>query len=284
VWWRRKVLNFDYRLISRCQWSLSSVETFNWNIAERIDFFDPIGLTYFTGLIDKQMQISESGSITFKPEIINYLERINFLSFLEDEFPNRITIMPHRPKIRRRPLHDRLLEFDKKDFTDTTDMERCIQHLSQLCQTRIGNAIQFVFIDDVFGELVSNVGIHSGVRSFFVIAQRYSKNKLLKISIADLGIGIPVKIRSIFPHVTNDNDAIIYATEPEVTTSGMGGLGLTTLKSYLNDPEDYLFIVSNNGCVKFTNRASVPLKNYRSPVTGTFVEICFKENSPFREI
>jgi hypothetical protein len=241
-------------------------------------------LTYLAGLIENQMQISNSGSITFKPEIINYLERINFLSYLEDEFPNRITILPDRPKIRRQPLRDRLLEFDKKNFTDTTDIEKCIQHLSQLCQTRIRDSIQFLFINDVFGELLSNVKIHSGANTFMVIAQRYPKNKLLKIAIADLGNGIPVEIRSKFPHLLNDNDTIIYATEPEVTTSGMGGLGLTTLKSYLSDPEDYMFIVSNNGCVRFTNGHNTPFRSFRSPVCGTFVEICFKENSPFREI
>ncbi|MBN1364695.1 MAG: hypothetical protein JW976_07825 [Syntrophaceae bacterium] len=277
-------MNFDYRLISRCKWSLASVEVFNWDIANRIDFFDPIGLTFIAGFIEKQLSISRLGSITFKPEIINYLERINFLSYLEDKFPDRITILPDRPKIKRQPLHDRLLEFDKKGFSDTTDIEKCIQHLSQLCQQRIGNSIKYEITDDVFGELLSNVKIYSGENSFFVIAQRYPKNKLLKISIADLGIGIPVEIRSKFPHLINDNDAIIYATEPEVTTSGMGGLGLTTLKSYLSDPEDYLFIVSNNGCVKFTNDRIKPFINFCSPVHGTFVEICFKEDSPFREI
>jgi len=276
-------VNFDHRLISRCKWSISAKDVFNWDIAERIDFFDPIELIYLAALIEHQVKISKSGSITFKLNIINYLERINFLLYLENEFQDRIAILPDRPKIKRQPLRDRLLEFSKIDFTDTSDIERWIQHLSQLCQTRIGDSIRFEFIDDVFGELLSNVEIHSGTNSFLVIAQRYPKNELLKISIGDIGIGIPAKIHSAFEHLDSDNDAIIYATEPNVTTSGMGGLGLTTLKSYLSDPEDYLFIVSNNGCVKFTRDRIFPSTNFSSPVSGTFVEICFKANSPFRE-
>jgi hypothetical protein len=106
---------------------------------------------------------------------------------------------------------------------------------------------------------------------------------VLKISIADLGVGIPVKIRSRFQNISSDHDAIIHATKPEVTTSPfMGGLGLTTLKSYLDDPQDYLFIASNNGCVKFTHDRQHVYNNFSSPLEGTFIEICFKANSPFR--
>jgi hypothetical protein len=275
-------MNFDCRLISRRGWRLSLTEDFNWDIAERIDFFDPIGLTFLAGLIENQMKISRSGSITFKPEIINYLERIHFLAYLEREYQARIRISPNRPGIHPKPLKDRLLEFDRKIFTNSTDIERCIQNLSQLCQERIGGAIRFEYIDDVFGELLSNVEIHSGTNSFLVIAQRYPQAELLKISISDLGIGIPAKIRSKFEHLNNDTDAIIYAAEPNVTTSGMGGLGLTTLKSYLVDPQDYLFIASNNGCVKFSGGKIKRMNNFQSPMTGTFVEICFKANSSFR--
>jgi len=263
---------------------LTDKEVFSWDIAERIDFFDPIGMTFLAGLIENQMKISKSGSIKFKPEIINYLERIDFLSYLENEFHNRIRILPDRPEIRRVPIPDRLLEFCKKHFTDTSDVENCILHLSQLCQERIGNAILFKYIDDVFGELLDNVNIHSGAKWFFVIAQRYPQKRLLKISISDLGIGIPAKIRSKFDFIDTDTNTIIYATQSGVTTSGtvLAGIGLTTLKSYIVDPEDYLFIISNNGCVKFTSEHVYPMNNFQSPISGTFVEICFKADSPFR--
>lgn len=277
-------MNFDHRLISRFQWNLSRRDTFDWNIADRISFFDPIGLTFLAGLIDRQMSLSQSGTITFRPDIINYLERIDFLSYLDNEYQDRIRIIPERPSIHRRPLRDRVLEFSKKSFEDTSDIEHCIRHLSQLCAERSGDAIQFMYIDDVFGELLSNVEIHSNASSFYVVAQRYSQKHVLKISVADLGVGIPVKIRSIYKNISSDHDAIIHATESEVTTSSsMGGLGLTTLKSYLEDPQDYLFIASNNGCVKFThNRQYVVYNNFSSPLEGTFVEICFKANSSFR--
>jgi len=276
-------MNFEHRLISRRKWILTECDTFTWDIAERIDFFDPIGLTFLAGLVEYQMRLSQTGSITFKPEIINYLERIDFLAYLENEYQNRIEVLPVRPQIRRRALRNQLLEFGKKDFRNTSDVEDCIRHLSQLCAERSGDALQFMYIDDVFGELLSNVERHSGAKSFFVVAQRYPQKQLLKISIADLGIGIPVKIRSKFENISSDHEAIVYAAEPEVTTSAfMGGLGLTTLKSYLDDPQDYLFIASNNGCVKFTHRNQFVFNHFSSPMNGTFVEICFKANSPFR--
>lgn len=276
-------MNFDHRAIGRFQWKLIQKDTFSWDIAEVIDFFNPIGLTFLAGMLERQMRISDSGTITFRPEIVNYLERIDFLSFLDNEFKDRITIIPKRPAIHRRPLEDQILEFSKITFVDTSDVENCIRRLSQLCAERSGNAIQFMYIDDVFGELLSNVERHSGAKSFFVVAQRYSKKQLLKISIADLGVGIPAKIRSRYKNINSDHAAIILSTESEVTTSPfMGGLGLTTLKSYLDDPQDYLFIASNNGCVKFSNGTNTVYHNFTSAIEGTFVEICFRENSPFR--
>lgn len=278
-------MNFDHRTIGRFQWKLIQKDTFSWDIAEVIDFFDPIGLSFLACLIENQMKISASGTITFRPEIVNYLERIDFLSFLDNEFKDRITIIPKRPAIHRRPLEDRIIEFSKITFVDTSDVENCIRRLSQLCAERSGNAIQFMYIDDVFGELLSNVSVHSGAKSFYVIAQRYPSKQLLKISIADLGVGIPVKICSKYHEIGSDNDAIIYATESEITTSPFGGgTGLTVLRSYLNDPQDYLFIASNNGCVKFTSDNAFRYNRFASPVKGTFIEVCFKANSPFRRI
>ena len=264
------------------KWELQTSTTFNWDIASRINFFDPIGLTFLAGLIEKQLSKSVSGSITFNSDIMNYLERINFLEYLESYFSDRLTIMPVRPEIRRKPLKERLLEFDKKLFRDKTDIEQCIKHLSELCQERIGDSISFMYIDDVFGELLSNVEVHSGAKAFFVVAQKYPAWDLIKISISDLGVGIPVKIRSKYSNISSDTEAINLATESGVTTASMGGLGLTTLKDYLVDPEDYLFIAPNNGCVKYERNKTFYCKNYAANFTGTFIEVCFKSYSKYR--
>jgi len=84
-------LNFNHRLISLTKWELQDSNTFDWDIARRIDFFDPIGLTFLAGLIEKQLSKSDSGSITFNADIMNYLERINFLEYLESHFEKRLT-------------------------------------------------------------------------------------------------------------------------------------------------------------------------------------------------
>jgi len=65
-----------------------------------------------------------------------------------------------------------------------------------LCSTGKHLYQQTLFIDDVFGELLDNILRHSGVSNYFVVAQSYSNT--IKISISDLGIGIPGKIRPAF--------------------------------------------------------------------------------------
>ena len=98
----------------------------------------------------------------------------------------------------------------------------------------------------------------------------------MKISVADLGVGIPGRIIPSFSHIKSDSEAIIYATEFGVSTYEEGGLGLTTLKSYLQFPGEYLFIASNDGCVKFINNRPYVYLKYGCGYSGTFVEICFR--------
>ncbi len=274
-------MGFDHKYISQKKWAIADEPVFRWRFLQNIHFIEPIGLVFLAGLIDKQFEFAGSGSITFNTEVIGYLERIHFLSYLEKSYRNRLEIIPQQPKQRHYPLADRLLEFQKIEFTDRYDCEECIERLAILCQGRIGNAVSFAYINDVFAELLSNVARHSKTLSFFTIAQKYPKNEVLKISIGDLGIGIPESIRGYTSRNLRDNDAIMMATLPDVSADG-GGMGLTTLKSYLQDPEDYLFILSNSGCVKFTRNVNISYANFKSSLSGSFIEICFKMDSKYR--
>ena len=204
------------------------------------------------------------------------------MEWLEKTFPNKLIINPRLPNIYRSPLEDRLLEFDEIHFKNRYDYEECITRMSELCQERIGDAIEFMYINDVFGELLSNIAIYSHTLSFFVIAQKYPSNNTIKISISDLGVGIPYNIRRFYPDIGTDNDSIVYATKTEIS-SAEGGMGLKTLKSYLEDPADYLFIASNKGCVKFSKHKLINYPRFNSNFTGTFIEVCFKSYSKNRQ-
>lgn len=57
---------------------------------------------------------------------------------------------------------------------------------------------------------------------------------------------------------------------------------MTLLRDYIVDPEDYLFIASNQGCVTFRRNRSFTHREYDSNFSGTFVEICFKIESKYR--
>lgn len=274
-------MNFDYIKISSRTWKITKEPYFKIDIT-KYSFFNPIGLTFLAGLIKKQFNYSDAGSIAFNTTTINYLERINFLEWLDKTFSDKLTIYPNRPNIYRSTLEDRLLEFDEIKFKNRYDYEECITHMSELCQERVGDSIEFMYIDDVFAELLSNIAIHSHTLSFFVVAQKYPSNNTIKISISDLGVGIPYNIRRFYPNIVTDNDSIIYATEPEISSAG-GGMGLTTLKSYLEDPADYLFIASNKGCVKFTKKSTISYSGFDSNFTGTFIEICFRSHSKYRQ-
>jgi len=275
-------MEFGHKYISKKKWAVTETSTFDWTMLKNINFIEPFGLVFLAAVIHKQFELSESGKITFHPDIINYLERMNFLDYLSRTYGMNLEIIPQRPKLRPHPLPDRLLEFQKIEFTDRYNYDECIDHLAELCQERIGDAVSFEYINDVFAELLSNVVRHSEILHFFAVAQKYPQNKVLKISIGDIGIGIPRSIRRDNYQNLSDNDAIVVATLPEISTDG-GGMGLTTLKYYLKDPSDYIFILSNNGCVKFIKNGIIHYSNFESNISGTFIEICFKMHSIYRQ-
>jgi hypothetical protein len=79
-----------------------------------------------------------------------------------------------------------------------------------------------------------------------------------------------------------DNELINLSTLSEISADG-GGMGLTTLKSYLLEKKDYLAIFSNSGYVKFVNGGHYGKQNFKSELNGTYVEICFQMNSTKRQ-
>lgn len=264
---------FNHQFIGRKKWEVTEKNKIDINCSS-ITFFDPIGLLFLAGILEFQSQVSDSIMIHFSPEVLNYLERIDFFRFLDNTFSIPITIEPERPIIRRRELKGGLLEFRKIEFSDKYQMRDIIQELAQITYERSKGAIPSEFVNDVFAELLDNIRRHSGKDYFFAVAQSYQNT--VKISIADLGIGIPRKIKSQFTEIQTDSDAIIYATEPGISTYVEGGWGLTILRDYLEFPDEYLFITSNNGCVKFINTRPYAFSNYGCDFSGSFVEICFR--------
>lgn len=264
---------FNHQFIGRKKWEVVEKDTIDINCSS-ITFYDPIGLSFLAGLLDFQSQVSDSIVIHFSPEVLNYLERIDFFRFLDETFSIQITIKPERPRIRRRELKGSLLEFHRIEFSDKYQMRDIIQELAQITFERSKGAIPSEFVNDVFAELLDNIRRHSGKDYFFTVAQSYQNT--VKISIADIGIGIPRKIKSQFTEVQTDSNAIIYSTEPGVSTYVEGGWGLTILRDYLEFSGEYLFIASNNGCVKFINTRPYVYPNYGCGFSGTFVEICFR--------
>ncbi|NQU35600.1 MAG: ATP-binding protein [Bacteroidetes bacterium] len=254
-------------------WALSPNENMLID-CENITFFEPIGLLFLAGYFQNQMKISKV--INFKANLgtLNYLERIGVLSFLDEEFGDRIVFDPPRPRMNRRPLRGNLIEFQVVNFNDRNELNENIRNLIFLCSERSAGKIPYEFIDDVFAELLDNIYRHSGENKYFVVAQAYIDR--VKISISDTGIGIPGKIKPTFSEVKTDSEAIIKATEPGISSYPEGGWGLTTLKSYLEHIGEYLFIASNNGCVKFVHNRPYIYSNYSCEFTGTFIEICFR--------
>lgn len=92
--------NFNHQFISSHTWQVQA-DTCAHIKLQNITFFTPIGLTFLAGYIEKQMDVSETGTIQFNPDVINYLERMEFLGYLESRYADRFQIIQSRPAIHR---------------------------------------------------------------------------------------------------------------------------------------------------------------------------------------
>lgn len=273
-------LSFNHLGIANYRWRLRDKAHATFDMT-KITYFEPIGLTFLAGAIIKQMEISKTAELIVHDEVLNYLERMDFFKFIDNRFSDDVRIVPQRPSIHRYPRRDSLVEFHDIDIKDENELEECIESLSTLCSERANYVIPYAYVTEIFGELLDNIFRHSKTTNTLLTAQRASG--CIRISISDLGVGIPHNIRSKYGSVDTDNDAIRLATEPEITTYAEGGWGLTILRDRVVDPADYLFIASNHGCVTFRKNRSYTHKNYDCDFSGTFVEICFKIESKYRE-
>jgi hypothetical protein len=101
-------------------------------------------------------------------------------------------------------------------------------------------------------EAMTNVIDHSGVNDYFVCANSYRDQGLIRLCIADLGKGILESLKSIkeYEILKDDYDAIRQATNEGVSSRpGRAGLGLTHIKNFIKINEGQMCIISGKGKV-----------------------------------
>jgi hypothetical protein len=127
--------------------------------------------------------------------------------------------------VREHDRSDVLVPITQRRTAD--DVDRFNEQVSPILQAHVEDvAVLENALAMAISELCGNAVEH-GVNSLgcYVAVQRYPTKPTTVLSVGDLGCGIPHRIRAHFEHVRTDPEAIEYALEEGVTTTGRSTRG-----------------------------------------------------------
>ncbi len=178
-------------------------------------------------------------------------------------------------------------QIDEKDLikTQTVQLRRC-QGLDFEIIERLTDLFNFHLnlSPGVYGSLrmslqeaMTNVIDHSGVNDYFVCANSYRSQKLIRLCIADLGQGILKSLKSSekYQMLRDDYDAIRQATNEGVSSRPRrAGLGLNHIKNFIKINEGQLCIISGRGKVFWKyDHGKILDQIMEIPFPGTIVKL-----------
>lgn len=140
------------------------------------------------------------------------------------------------------------------------------------------NALQIDFQSSIF-EIARNTSDHSRTSKIIFSGQYYPKLDELRISIADLGIGIPRTVFNSTPNFYSDSERIDYATQSGMTSrknEHARGLGLFNIKETLRGSGE-ITIISQFGTWKQNIEGGVTIQELANPFPGTIINITLKQ-------
>lgn len=189
----------------------------------------------------------------------HYLERMRLFDFLHVR--SSITMKEHEPAGRFVPL---------TQIKDGATLTRFIADVTPLLHLKPKHAEPIRYI---MSELIRNVLEHSLSRyGAMVSAQYYKKSNIIRMGIADTGIGIWKSINQSY-NPKNDLEAIRLALTPGITgktrreggTDQNAGAGLFFIKSIAYINSDFFVIYSGKALYKLLKRRGKKLQLHADP-------------------
>jgi len=215
-----------------------------------VNFIDPFGILFLKIYLHEMLMRGNMITVIFNDYVVNYLVRMNFHKFFENQ--ELIQFQPDLRNItlRRSNLSDTLIELQEFVVQNDDEVESIVEQIVEIVGSRIDYYQQIregLFLS--LSESISNVEVHSQVKKALVILQSYvtSEGNQIVISVGDEGIGIKRGLKYLGEGLSEE-DAIEKALEPKITSrEGGGGMGLTDIKEYILENNDFLGIRSGSG-------------------------------------
>lgn len=154
--------------------------------------------------------------------------------------------------------------------SDLDDMLEVIQYNHRALSAGMRNDVRIMLT-----ELLTNAIDHSGERKCYVCVGIWGKSKQLHVAFLDFGVGIPKKLRTRYPELDNDRDAIKALLKLGLTTRTKmeGGRGYKTIQECLERGNGRLHIFSGNAKIVLRyDRGEYAYKHARKEFVGTCID------------
>lgn len=234
-----------------------------------LDWIDPIGMTVFFNLVKKLQSLHVRQSITGLEN-----SHKDPLKFMDDSHFFK--------EIMGKTLRENACP------RDTTIPIRMVEHkesyywVEQSCIHWIAKRINrdpesLAELKLCLYELFNNIKDHSSVNSGCIFTQYYPKKDMVSIALADFGVGIPYKVRTVCSSIEDDAKAILKAMEEGFTTKSSHrnrGVGLHLLAQTVANNEGTLTIRSGCGKILHHKDGTTPfVMKEHYPGTAFLIEL-----------
>lgn len=126
-------------------------------------------------------------------------------------------------------------------------------------------------------EIFVNAQIHSETENIFTCGQFFPNKNKIEFTITDIGIGFRERIKRRFGTEISSGKAIQWAVRDRNTTKldKSGGIGLDYLKTFIDNNNGKLQIISYDGFYQFSGGEEI-IENFELPFPGTVVNVEFR--------
>lgn len=215
--------------------------------------------------------VSQNGRVKFdwdscQPQVRAFLER----NQLASQFGGRTIADPgHSIPYRE----DNSLDADALiDYLDANWLGRAGVTMSQALRGAVMGSALEIYLNS-FGHSNSPIGV-------VTCGQRYPNKQHVRLTVVDLGVGIPVKVRAFLKRPTMPaEDAMRWAFERGNSTAGglARGLGLYLLSSLVQVNKGRMSIISQDGRASATPEG-ITFQTHRQFFHGTLISVTLRSD------
>lgn len=169
-----------------------------------------------------------------------------------------------------------ILTNNTQSLSKKEDVIEVVANIAQEAPVVMSEDLEELFVF-VVGELFNNAMDHSEAKD--IIAAKYLsiRKNVFSFSCYDTGIGIPSKIKTIYPHF-DEKEALLWSLERGNSTvlNEPRGLGLDLLRDFANQNEGTLRIFSNSMIYIYDHRKGERCVSTKFSFQGTLCEMDIK--------